>query len=206
MGRYTGPKCRLCRREGEKLFLKGQKCYTDKCPVARRKTPPGGGGRGRRRQSQYSLHLREKQKLKRIYGVREGQFRRYVDVAKRAKGITGDNILGLLERRLDSTLFRGGFATSRDQARQLINHGHVWVNNRRVDVASFMTRPGDVIKFKQSAASKKGIQGIVEENSKRQLTSWLEKQSGELRVLDAPKRDEIEQEMKMHLIVEFYSR
>jgi len=205
MGRYTGPKCRLCRREGEKLFLKGQKCYTDKCPVSRRKTPPGIPPRGRRRQSQYALHLREKQKLKRMYGVREGQFRRYVDVAKRAKGITGDNILGLLERRLDATLYRGGMASSRDQARQLINHGLVAVNDRSVDVASYMTRPGDVIKFKSSAQSK-GVQGIVEENSKRQLPSWLEKSSGQLKVLDAPKRDEMEQEMRMHLIVEFYSR
>ena len=206
MGRSTGPKCRLCRREGEKLFLTGQTCYTEKCPVARRKTPPGLPARGRSRQSQYAVHVREKQKLKRMYGVREGQFRRYVDVAKRAKGIAGDNLLQLLERRLDATLYRGGMASSRDQARQLVNHGHVWVNGRRVDIASYMTKPGDVIEFKGSAQNKKGIQAIVEENGKRDLPSWIEKSNKQLKVIDSPKRDEMEQEMRMHLIVEFYSR
>ncbi len=206
MGRHTGPKCRLCRREGEKLFLKGPKCFTEKCPVSRRNSTPGVQGRGRRRQSQYAIHLREKQKLKRMYGVREAQFRRYVNVAKRTKGVTGDRILELLESRLDNTLFRGGFAASRDHARQLVNHGHIWVNDRRVDIASFITKPGDVIRVKEQSRGKKGLQTALAENSPRKLTSWLARENGQVRVIDKPKPNEIEQEMQMNLIVEFYSR
>ncbi|MBI1729463.1 30S ribosomal protein S4 [Candidatus Acetothermia bacterium] len=205
MGRNVGPKCRLCRREGEKLFLKGPKCYTEKCPVTRRNSTPGLQPRGRRRQSQYAIHLREKQKLKRIYGVREAQFRTYVAVAKRAKGVTGDRILELLESRLDSILYRGGMAASRDQARQLINHGHIWVNERRVDIASFLAKAGDVVSVKEASRGKKGVQSMVSEHQ-RKLTSWLERQNGQLRVVDKPKPSEIEQEMQMSLIVEFYSR
>jgi small subunit ribosomal protein S4 len=141
-----------------------------------------------------------------MYGLREGRFRRYVDVAKSVKGVTGDNILELLERRLDATLFRGGLSASRDQARQLINHGLVAVNGRRVDIASFMVRVGDVIEFKEGARGKKGVKAIVEENAKRDSSSWLDQQNGQIRVLDRPKPDEFAQDMKMHLIVEFYSR
>jgi len=156
--------------------------------------------------SQYGIHLREKQKLKRIYGVREGQFRRYVELAKKVKGITGDRLLELLERRLDSVLYRGGLASSRDQARQLINHGHIWVNGRRVDIPSYLTRPGDVIAFKEGALGKKGIQAVLGEKGGQVTVSWLERQNGQLRVLDHPKPDEIEQDLKMNLVVEFYSR
>jgi len=156
--------------------------------------------------TQYGLHLREKQKLKRIYGLREEQFRRYIELAKRVKGHTGEFLLELLEQRLDSVLYRGGLASSRDQARQLINHGHVWVNGRRVDIPSFLTRPGDVVSFKESALGKKGIKGIMEENSGKELVSWLEKSDGQLRIIDRPKADEIEHDLKMNLIVEFYSR
>jgi len=158
------------------------------------------------RMSQYGLRLREKQKLKRIYGVRERQFRRYVELAKKVKGVTGDALLQLLERRLDNVLYRGGLASSRDQARQLINHGHVWVNGRRVDIPSFLTRPGDVIAFKEGALGKKGIQAILSENDGRTTVSWLERQDGQIRVLDYPKPDEVEQDLKMNLVVEFYSR
>lgn len=206
MGRYTGAKCKLCRREGGKLFLKGQKCYSDKCPVSRRRYPPGMH-RGRfGRMSQYGIHLREKQKVKRIYGLRERQFRVYVEVAKKVKGVTGDFLLQLLERRLDSSLYRGGLASSRDQARQLINHGHVWVNGRRVDVPSYLVRPGDAIEFKENSQGKQGIKAILGENSKREIPSWLERQNGRLQVLENPITDEIEQDLKMNLIVEFYSR
>jgi small subunit ribosomal protein S4 len=206
MGRYIGPKCKLCRREGQKLFLKGQKCYSEKCAVSRRNYPPGTHRGGWGRASQYSLRLREKQKMKRIYGLRERQFRRYMELAKKVKGVTGDVLLELLERRLDSVLYRGGLASSRNQARQLVSHGHVWVNGRRVDIPSFLVRPGDVVTFKENARAKKGIQAILGENSGRTAPSWLERQNGQLRVLDRPKTDEIEQDIQMNLIVEFYSR
>ncbi len=206
MGIYIGPKCRLCRREGQKLFLKGTKCFTDKCPVSRRKYPPGMHRDTRHRLSQFGIHLREKQKLKRIYGLRERQFRRYVELAKKVKGVTGDYLLELLERRLDTILYRGGLASSRDQARQWIKHGHVWVNGRRVDIPSFLTRPGDVVSFKESALSKKGIQAVLKEVQQRPTASWLERLNGKLRVLDKPKREEIGQDIDMNLIVEFYSR
>ena len=207
MGRYTGPKCRLCRREGEKLFLKGTKCYSEKCPVTRRRFPPGTQqSRRRRRMSQYGLRLREKQKVRRIYGIRERQFRQYVETAQKFKGVTGDMLLSLLERRLDNSLYRGGLASSRDQARQLVNHGHVWVNGRRVDIPSFLVKPGDTIEFKENSRGKKGVKAIMEENSKSDVPEWIESANGQLRVLDAPKTDEIEQDLKMNLIVEYYSR
>ncbi len=206
MARYTGPKCRLCRREGQKLFLKGAKCYSEKCPLTRRNYPPGMHRGGWGRMSQYALRLREKQKLRRIYGVLERQFRRYVALAQKAKGVTGDFLLELLERRLDNVLYRGGLATSRAQARQLVSHGHVYVNGRRVDVPSFLVRPGDVIAFKPSAMEKKGIQALLSEKPLQQVPSWLERQNGQLRVLDRPKVDEIEHDIQMNLIVEFYSR
>jgi len=207
MGRYTGPKCRLCRREGEKLFLKGAKCYSDKCPVTRRRFPPGSqGSRRRRRMSQYGLRLREKQKVRRIYGIRERQFRQYVEAAQKFKGVTGDMLLTLLERRLDNSLYRGGLASSRDQARQLVNHGHVWVNGRRVDIPSFLVKPGDAIEFKENSRGKKGLKAIMEENSKSDVPEWLERANGQLRILEQPITDEIEQDLKMNLIVEYYSR
>lgn len=207
MGRYTGPKCRLCRREGEKLFLKGSKCYSEKCPVTRRRFPPGTQqSRRRRRMSQYGLRLREKQKVRRIYGLRERQFRQYVETAQKFKGVTGDMLLSLLERRLDNSLFRGGLASSRDQARQLVNHGHVWVNGRRVDIPSFLVKPGDVVEYKENSRGKKGVKAIMEENSKSEAPEWIERANGQLRVLDAPKTDEIEQDLQMNLIVEYYSR
>jgi len=207
MGRYTGAKCRLCRREGEKLFLKGAKCYSDKCPVTRRRFPPGTQqSRRRRRMSQYGLRLREKQKVRRIYGVRERQFRQYVETAQKFQGVTGDMLLTLLERRLDNSLYRGGLASSRDQARQLVNHGHVWVNGRRVDIPSFLVKPGDAIEFKENSRGKKGVKAIVEENSKSDVPEWLERTNGQLRVLEQPITDEIQQDLKMNLIVEYYSR
>ncbi|HED04556.1 MAG TPA: 30S ribosomal protein S4 [Candidatus Fraserbacteria bacterium] len=205
MGRNVGPKCRLCRREGEKLFLKGEKCYTEKCPVSRRSYPPGVQHRSRR-QSLYGDRLREKQKTKHIYGTREGQFLRYVQMAKRSKAVAGTYLLQLLERRLDSTLYRAGLASSHDQARQLINHGHIWVNGRRVDIASWLTRPGDEIAVKESSAGKTGLKAILAANAKRSLPSWLERQNGTVRVLELPHPKEIEQALQMNLVVEFYSR
>lgn len=208
MGMYIGPKCKLCRREGQKLFLKGQKCMTEKCPVSRREYPPGVHRDSYSRMSHYGTRMREKQKLKRMYGTRERQFRRYVELAKKVKGVTGDYLLELLERRLDNVLYRGGLASSRDQARQLINHGHVWVNRRRVDIPSFLARPGDVVEFKENALSKKGIQALISSGNELQaVATWLERQNGRLRVLDKPtKLDELHRNLEMSLIVEFYSR
>jgi small subunit ribosomal protein S4 len=206
MGLYIGPKCKLCRRERQKLFLKGQKCMTEKCPVSRRQYPPGMHRDSRYRLSQYGIRMREKQRLKRMYGMRERQFRRYVELAKKVKGNTGEYLLELLERRLDNVLYRGGLAASRDQARQWINHGHVWVNQRRVDISSYLTKVGDVVAFKESALAKKGIQAMVSESDPQSSASWLERQDGQLRVLDRPKVDDIHENLEMSLIVEFYSR
>ncbi len=206
MGMYIGPKCKLCRRERQKLFLKGQKCMTEKCPVSRREYPPGMHRDSFSRLSYYAIRLREKQRLKRIYGTRERQFRRYMELAKKVKGHTGAFLLELLERRLDNVLYRGGLAASRDQARQLINHGHVWVNRRRVNIPSYLTRPGDVIAFKESALGKKGIQAVMAGSELQSVASWLERQNGQLRIIDRPKLDEIQQDIEMNLIVEFYSR
>src|SRR5690554_3209285 len=151
MARQMAPVCRLCRREGEKLFLKGDKCYSDKCPVEKRSYPPGQHGRERRKLSDYALHLREKQKLRRIYGVMERQFRRYYQQAARKRGVTGEVLLQTLEMRLDNILYRLGFAASRAQARQLVTHGHFTVNGQKVDIPSYQTRPGDVIRPKASS-------------------------------------------------------
>jgi len=149
VARYTGAVCRLCRREGLKLFLKGERCYTDKCSIERRNYPPGEHGQARPKFSEYSIQLREKQKLRRIYGVLEGQFRRYFAMADRGKGVTGETLLQLLERRLDNVAYRLGFATSRAEARQLVRHGHVQVNGRKVDVPSFLVKPGDAITVRE---------------------------------------------------------
>jgi small subunit ribosomal protein S4 len=158
------------------------------------------------RQSLYSGRMREKQKTKRVYGVREEQFRRYVTAAKRVKGVTGTYLMQLLERRLDTILYRAGLASSHDQARQLINHGHIWVNGRRVDIPSWLTRPGEEIAYKESAARKTGLKQVLEANAKRSLPSWLERQNGMVRVIELPRPEEIEQQLDTSLIVEFYSR
>lgn len=199
MGRYTGPKCRLCRREGVKLFLKGEKCFTEKCPVEKRPYPPGMH-RGWGKASLYSMQLREKQKAKRIYGIREEQFKRYVEAAKRKKGITGLFLLEMLERRLDNVVYRGGLAASRDQARQLVTHGHFAVNGRSVNIPSYLVRPGDVIKLKEAASK------VTEAKEEKAVPSWLAREGGQIRVLEKPHLEELEQQLQTHLIVEFYSR
>lgn len=207
MGRDTGPKCKICRREGEKLFLKGDRCYTDKCAVIRKAYPPGERGR-RSRRSQYRVHLREKQKARRIYRVREEQFKRYVDMAKSKKGATGEFLLELLERRLDNVLYKAGFASSRDQARQLINHGHVEVSNRKTDIPSYLVEEGDIIRLKENSRGKQGIKEILEANPDREVPSWLvtNREEAEISVEGRPDPDEVEHKLKTNLIVEFYSR
>lgn len=208
MGRDTGPKCKICRREREKLFLKGDRCYTDKCAMERKAYPPGESGRSRSRRSQYRVHLREKQKARRIYRIREEQFKRYVNMAKGKMGATGEYLLELLERRLDNVLYKAGLASSRDQARQLINHGHVEVNNRNMDIPSYLVEESDVIKLKENSRTKRGIKEILEANQDSGPPDWLavDRERGEIRVETRPGPDDVEQKLKPNLIVEYYSR
>jgi len=207
MGRDTGAKCRQCRREGEKLFIKGERCYSRSCPITRRNNPPGERTRRRRpRRSQYHIHLREKQKARRIYRVRERQFRHYVEAAKRRKGATGEALLTLLERRVDNVLYRGAFASSRDQARQLMVHGHFELNGRAMDKPSALLREGDTLSVKEGRRRK--VQAIIAANSDREIPSWLERnvEAMKLQMVGTPKPDEVVHNIAANLIVEFYSR
>ncbi|HLS53779.1 MAG TPA: 30S ribosomal protein S4, partial [Tissierellaceae bacterium] len=172
MARYTGPVCRLCRREGMKLYLKGDKCYTDKCPITRRNYAPGQHGQSRKKVTEYGLQLREKQKVKRFYGVGESQMRKYFNMADRMSGITGENLLGLLESRLDNVVYRLGFASSRAEARQLVRHGHFTVNGQRADIPSIITQVGDVIEVKSKSRKNEKFKSLVE-NHNGNTASWL---------------------------------
>lgn len=208
MARYTGPVCRLCRREGEKLFLKGAKCMTDKCPFERRSYAPGQHGRGRtRRASEYGIHLREKQKLRRIYGVLERQFERYYENAARAKGVTGENLLILLEARLDNIVYRLGWAPSRAAARQLVRHGHIAVNGRKVSIPSYSVKAGDELAVREKSRNIPGLRNHAEAATS-QVPEWLEMNPETLtgRVIALPRRDQIDVNIQEHLIVEHYSR
>ena len=206
MARDTSPQCKQCRREGQKLFLKGERCLTDKCGVERRAYPPGDHGRGRMKQSEYRLQLREKQKARRFYGVLEGQFRTYYDKASRQPGVTGENLLRLLETRLDNVLVRLGFAASRRQARQLVRHGHWSVNGRRVDIPSYQVRPGEVLAFKTGSGAETVVRDSTELISS--VPAWLEADHDSLtaKVLRLPDRDEIVTPVQEQLIVELYSK
>jgi small subunit ribosomal protein S4 len=213
MARYRGAVCRLCRREGGKLFLKGDRCYKPSCPIEKRGTqPPGQHGNSPRRGKAlvgYGQQLREKQKVKRIYFVLEGQFRNYFDRANRMKGITGENLLSLLERRLDNAVYRAGFATSRRQARQLVNHGHVAVNGRKVDIPSFSVKAGDVIAIKEASRKNAHIEGAWSTAAGRGRPSWIVPADGaemSARVATLPVRDDIDRSINEQLIVELYSK
>ena len=211
MGRYRGPVCRLCRREGEKLFLKGERCYTPKCAIERRNYPPGMHGRRtqfRRRVSDYGLQLREKQKAKRIYGVMERQFRRYFQQALKHKGMTGANLLQTLERRLDNVVYRLGLADSRAQARQLVTHGHITVNGRKMNIPSYLVRAGDVIGVRERSRRNAHFRGLADKLDPANVPAWLQldPQALEGRVLSLPQRDQIDEPINEQLIVEFYSR
>ncbi|HEY6333366.1 MAG TPA: 30S ribosomal protein S4 [Blastocatellia bacterium] len=212
MARYRGPVCRLCRREGMKLFLKGERCYKPSCPIEKRGTqPPGQHGRNVRRAKLigYGEQLREKQKVKRIYGILERQFRLYFERAARMKGVTGDNLLALIERRLDNTVYRLGYATSRAQARQLVRHGHIAVNGRKVNIPSFQVRVGDQVGVNEGSRSNVHIQSAFQTASGRGRPGWLEITSQDLmsgRVVALPRRDEITQNINEQLIVELYSK
>ena len=205
MARYTGPVCRLCRRERMKLFLKGPKCDTMKCPIEKRPYPPGIHGRGRIRESEYMLQLREKQKARRIYGVLEKQFRNLYAEAARQKGITGETLLRMLEQRLDNVVFRAGYAASRNQARQWVRHGHVRVNGKRVTIPSFMVRKDDVIEMAPKSQNMIVLRHNLD-TIDRQVPMWLDMTDGKATVRDLPLRDQIDIPVREQLIVELYSK
>lgn len=211
MARYTASVCKLCRREGMKLFLKGEKCFSPKCPVERRPYAPGMHGQkrtARRKASDYAVQLREKQRARRIYGVLEKQFRRYFEEATRIPGMTGVTLLQLLERRLDNVIFRMGLADSRAQARQLVSHGHVTVNGKVTNIPAALVRPGDVIAVQPNSAKKKYFRDLSEVLRERRTPDWLQRDDATLsaRVLNVPSRNQIDTTLNEQLIVEYYSR
>jgi len=209
MARYTGPKCRLCRREGMQLFLKGERCYTEKCSLKRRPYPPGIHGPVKKpRLSIYGLQLREKQKAKRIYGVLERQFRRYFEMARKMTGNTGENLLSILERRLDNVVYRLGFAISRSQARELVSHGHVLVNGRKVDIPSYLVKEGDVVTLKEKMWENSFVKYALQRKDLRPLPEWLsfDPNKKEGRILRLPERKDIVYPIQESLIVELYSK
>ncbi len=208
MARYTGAVCRLCRREGMKLYLKGDRCYSDKCSITQRQYAPGQHGQGRKKLSEYGLQLREKQKAKRYYGVLEKQFRHYFELAEKKQGITGENLLGILETGLDNVAYRLGFGTSRAEARQIVRHGHVTVNGRRVNIPSYLVSVGDVIAVAEKSKGAESMKAILESTSGKATPKWLDlnKDTAEAKVIAAPARDDIDIEIAEHLIVELYSK
>jgi small subunit ribosomal protein S4 len=208
MARYTESVCRLCRREGVKLFLKGSRCYTKKCAFERRPTPPGQHGVRRRKVGDFGLQLREKQKVRRVYGVLEKQFRNYFDAAEQRDGITGENLLRSLETRLDNVVFRLGFASSRPQARQLVAHGHFAVNGVATDVPSFIVKAGDRIEVRESRRSREAFKTIRETLRSHQAPEWLSLDAANLAgtVLSLPRRDQMPLDLSEQLVVEYYSR
>jgi len=209
MARYTGSVCRLCRREGTKLFLKGDRCYGPNCAVGKRPTPPGEHGQARqRKQSEYGMQLREKQKARRAYGVMETQFNRYFRKAERQQGITGENLLVMLERRLDNVVYRLGFGTSRPQSRQLVRHNHILVNGKKVNIPSYLVSANDVITVKSKTAELDHFKNLRETGASRLIPKWLSLDAAELKatVIAMPQRDDIDLTIQENMIVEFYSR
>lgn len=209
MARYTDASCRLCRREGEKLFLKGERCYTNKCSVARRAYAPGQHGQQRQKKvSEYGLQLREKQKTRRFYGVLESQFRKYFEMASNKKGITGENLLQILESRFDNVVHRLGLATSRPEARQLVRHGHFTVNGKKVNIPSYLMKVGDVIAVREKSRGSEKLKAITETVGSKVVPKWLEYDAANFtgKVVALPTREEIDINVKEHLIVELYSK
>ena len=208
MARYKDEQCRICRREGQKLFLKGTRCYSDKCSVTRRNYAPGQHGQKKTKLSEYGVQLREKQKTKSFYGVGEKQFRGYFEMAAKTKGITGERLLTILESRLDNVVYRLGFGTSRAHARQLVTHGNIHVNGKKVDIASYLVKPGDEIAIREIRKDNPVVKANIEAGSVRPLPEWLkleaEKMSG--KVIRLANRDEIDLPVEEHLIVELYSK
>ena len=208
MARYTGPVCRLCRREGQKLFLKGERCYSEKCSIGRRAYAPGQHGQGRKKTSEYGLQLRAKQRARRYYGVNESQFHHYFEIAERKTGVTGENLLRILESRLDNVVYRAGFASSRVEARQIVGHGHFEVNGKRVDIASYLLKAGDIITICEKSRASEKIKAVLEANAGRPVPQWLDAnaESFSVKVVNLPERDAIDAPIEEQLIVEFYSK
>jgi len=209
MARYIGPVCRLCRREGMKLFLKGERCYTEKCAIEKRNFLPGQHGKARKAKlAGYGLQLREKQRVKRIYGVLENQFRRYFEAADRQRGITGELLLQMLECRLDNVIYRIGFSTSRAQARQLVRHGHFSVNGKKVDIPSYQVREGDIVAVRERSRQTAAVQHAIEEVKGRGIPEWLSLQADQAsgRIVSLPTRAQINLPVQEQLIVELYSK
>ncbi len=208
MARYKDEQCRICRREGQKLFLKGERCYTDKCSITRRNYAPGQHGQKRKKLSEYGTQLREKQKTKAFYGVQEKQFRKYFEMASNKKGVTGEELLTILESRLDNVVYRLGFGTSRAQARQLVNHGHFEVNGKKVNIPSYLVKAGDVIAVREIRKDNKTIKANVEQNNSRPVPTWLEKDNEKMtgKVIRLASREDVDIPVEEHLIVELYSK
>ena len=208
MARYTGPACRICRREGTKLFLKGERCMTGKCALDRRNTAPGQHGAANKKVREYGMHLREKQKVKKYYGMLETQFANLYAEAERKPGMTGENLLVLLERRLDNTVYRMGMAESRKEARQLVLHGHFTLNGKKVNIPSILVKPGDVIAVKESSKENAKIKALIEGAASKLNPKWLEvnKENGSAKVVALPTREDIDFDFNEQLIVELYSK
>lgn len=208
MARFNGSVCRICRRENQKLFLKGDRCFTEKCAFERRGYPPGQHGQGRIKFSEYGLQLREKQKIKRMYGMLEKQFRSLFEEAERRKGITGSNLLTMLERRLDNVAYRAGFANSRAEARQLVRHGHFSVNGQKVNIPSYMVDKGDIVAVREKSRPMTRIAGSLESVKRREIPQWIELDAAgfQSKIRDLPSRDDITAPMEERMVVELYSK
>lgn len=208
MARYTGAVCKLCRREGKKLFLKGERCYTGKCALDRRAYAPGQHGQSRKKNSEYGLQLRAKQQARRYYGVQEGQFHKYFLMANRKSGVTGENLLQICESRLDNVVYTLGWASSRAEARQLVVHAHFRVNGNKVDIPSYLLKAGDVVSVKASSRDSEKLKAVIEANGSRPVPEWLDlnRETLEGKVVALPTREQIAAPVEEHLIVEFYSK
>lgn len=208
MARYSDAVCRICRREGDKLFLKGDRCYTDKCAIARRGYAPGQHGQGRKKASEYASQLREKQKCKKYYGLLEKQFHHYFELATKMNGMPGENLLKLLETRLDNVVYRAGFAMSRPEARQLVSHAHFTVNGKKVNIPSYLVKAGDVIAIRESSMDSDKVKGVLEANASRPALNWLsvDRAKAQATVVSIPERSDVDLQVAEHLIVELYSK
>ena len=208
MARYTGPSCKLCRREGKKLFLKGDRCLTDKCALSRRSTVPGQHGAGRKSVKEYGQHLREKQTARRYYGVQEKQFKKYYNAADKQEGIAGENLLSLLERRFDNVVYRMGMASSRKEARQLVRHAHFTLNGKKADIPSIILKVGDVVALKDKSRSSEKMKALMENMASVNAPKWLEvnADAASAKVIAIPAREDVDFDFNEQLIIEFYSK
>ena len=208
MARYTGAVCKLCRREGKKLFLKGERCYSGKCALDRRSYAPGQHGQGRKKSSEYGTQLRAKQTARRYYGINESQFRKYFEMAEKQTGMAGENLLRICESRLDNIVYLLGWASSRAEARQLVTHGHFIVNDRKVDIPSYLCKAGDTLSIKKASLDSEKFKAVLEANASRPVPQWLDTNAGEhaAKIVALPEREQILVPVEEHLIVEFYSK